>query len=1263
MNQIQNQTSRYWQPAVLEFPPELPIVARQDDIVAALRAHQVLIVCGATGSGKTTQLPKLCLAAGRGQTGRIACTQPRRIAARSLAARIAEELHTTLGEGVGYKVRFNDQVRADSVIKVMTDGMLLAETAGNRDLREYDTIILDEAHERSLNIDFLLGYLHRLLPRRPELKIIIASATLDAERFAHHFGNAPVIEVSGRTYPVEIRYRPVEAEARGMQSEPKDASGQAREGRAPGKSRESEEDRLQAALLDAVDELARLGDGGILVFLPGEREIREAAEALRKHHPPHTEILPLFGRLSAQEQQRIFHPGNARRIVLATNVAETSLTVPGIRYVVDTGYARIVRYSLRNKIDQLQTEPVSQASANQRAGRCGRVAAGVCIRLYSELDYAARPAYTDPEILRTSLAGTLLRMQSLRLGEPEDFPFIEAPTPRAIAEGFGLLEELNAVDAQRRLTEIGKRLARLPLEPRIGRVLLAAQQFGCLKEALVLCAALSVQDARERPAAQAGSADDRHRAFADERSDFMGLLKLWAFYDEALRHQKSRRQLHALCQEHFLNPARLREWREVHGQLAASVAELGLRENVEPAGYESVHLALLSGFPGNIGVKQDEGGYMGARGIKFHVHPGSALAKKAPKWVLVAELVETTRLYGRIAAKIEPEWLERVAAHLCKKQYFDPHWERQPAQVSAFEQVQLFGLIIIPRRRVHYGSINPAASREIFIRAALVAGEFDTPGAFFSHNRQLIESVSELEQKARRLDVLIDDEALFAFFDARIPEHIVNGAAFERWRREAEQVNPQLLCLARADIMRHDAGSVTEEWFPQALQFDSLNLPLRYRFEPGHVLDGVTVELPLSLLNTVPAWRFDWLVPGMLREKLTWYLKNLPKPLRRLFVPVPDTVTAAMNALQPEGALTEVLAQWLSKRSNMRIAASDWHDKPAEHLLMNVRVLDQSGHELAMARDVLALRAQLGQAAQLVFADAGDAETGSDFERGGFKQWEFGDVPETLPVTRAGARVNAYPAIVDDGDAVSLRLFDTPQAANPAHRAGLARLFRFALRAQFAALDKDLPDFTRLALAYRPLGSADALRETLQTAIAEQACLADDAIPRDSKTFDQQVVKARVRIRPVADALSRTLMQILQLWQQLSPQVAKLSGLSGKDMQEQLRRLVYPDFLRMTPWPRLQHLPRYLQGLQWRLQKLPERRMHDERHTATLARLTTPLLTREAALRKLGLSDPQLEEYRWQLEELRISLFAQHLKTPLPVSAKRLEKLWEQIIQ
>jgi ATP-dependent helicase HrpA len=1242
VNQPDIALPRFWQPAALNYPEALPVSGHHEEIAEAIRTHQAVIVCGATGSGKTTQLPKICLQAGRGVVGRIACTQPRRIAARTVAARLAQELGTNLGEGVGYKVRFTDQVRNDTVIKVLTDGMLLAETGGDRDLRAYDTIIIDEAHERSLNIDFLLGYLRQLMTRRPELKVIITSATIDAERFSRHFGGAPVIEVSGRTYPVEIRYRPIEAPERAAEG---------------AKSRETDEERQTQAILDATDELARLGEGDILIFLPGEREIRDLAEALRKHHPPHTEILPLFARLSVQEQQRIFHPSNARRIVLATNVAETSLTVPGIRYVIDPGQVRLLRYSPRTKVDQLQVEPVSQASANQRAGRCGRVAAGVCIRLYSELEYSARPAYTDPEILRTSLAGVILRMSALRLGAAADFPFLDAPAPRLIADGYQLLEELNAVTDQRSLTPIGKQLAKLPLDPKIGRVLLAAQQTGCLAEALVICAALSVQDPRERPPAQSGAADDRHRAFADEQSDFAGILKLWAFYDEALKHKKSNRKLIDQCREHFLNPQRLREWREVHGQLASMAREMGLRPNEVAAKYEAIHQALLAGFLGNIGVKMDEGGYQGARGIKFHIHPGSALAKKTPKWVMAAELTETTRLYARSVAKIEPEWLESVAAHLLKRNYFDPHWQKKTAQVSAFEQIQLFGLTIVPRRSVHYGTIDPVESRRIFIRSALVAGEYDTRAPFFAHNGQLIEEIVELEHKARRQDVLVDEQRLFAFFDARIPAGIVNGSGFDRWRRDAERENPRLLYLSRDDIMRHGAETVTEDWFPPALHLNETALPLSYRFDPGHALDGVTVTVPLALLNTLPGWRFDWVVPGMLREKLTWYVKSLPKQLRRVFVPVPDTVTALMEILTPTRPLTEVLAEILSQRSSLKISPADWTDAPPAHLTTNFRVVDEQDRELASGRDLQALRKQLGAAAQLTFREQDNA-----FEKNGFKRWEFGDVPAQLRFTRAGQTLTGYPAIADDKDSVALRLFDTAQAAERAHRVGLTRLFRLTLTEQFRFLEKNLPDFTRLALAYRSLGDADSLREELIRAIAERACLGDDELPRTQPQFEAQLSKARARLKAVADALSRTVGQVLDEYTQIQGKLKAPWPHVVKDIQDQLSHLIHAGFISTTPWTRLQHLPRYLKGINVRLSKLPARLEHDQRHTTALVSLTTQYRARLDKHRKAAIDDPALDEFRWQLEELRISLFAQELKTPQPVSVKRLQKLWENVM-
>ncbi len=868
-----------------EFQPNLPVNERRGDIAELIAKNQVVIVCGETGSGKTTQLPKICLDLGLGARGSIGHTQPRRLAARSVATRLAQELKTQVGAGVGVKIRFHDKSTADSWVKLMTDGILLAESQSDPYLNAYEAIIIDEAHERSLNIDFLLGYLKQLLPRRPDLKLIITSATIDAERFSQHFSGAPVIEVSGRLYPVEVRYRPV------ADLEKKD-----------------DERDLYDAIVDAADELARLGSGDILVFLPGEREIREAAEALRKHalarpglstaHAP--EILPLFSRLSASEQDRIFKPSRGlRRIVLATNVAETSLTVPGIRYVIDTGLARVKRYSYRNKVEQLQVEGISQAAARQRAGRCGRVAAGVCVRLYDEADFNARPPFTDPEILRSSLAGVILRMKSLKLTDVESFPFIEPPPAKAISDGYALLQELGALDNEdgkgSRLTKVGEALAKLPLDPRIGRMLVAARDLGCLKEVLVIAAALSVQDPRERPQERQQAADEKHKLFADEKSEFLAWLKLWAWFQDAVEHKKSNRQLVDAVHANFLSYLRLREWREVHSQLHAMVSELGWKENEVPGTYDAIHMALLSGLLGNIGCKADESGYyLGARGIRYLIHPSSPLQKKAGKWIMAAEITETTRLFGRCVARIEADWIEKVGAHLIKRQYFDPHWEKRSMQVCAWERTTLYGVVIDPKRRIHYGPLAPAEAREIFIRQGLVGEEIDESFArrwpFFQHNQKQIRDIEKIEHKQRRQDVLVDDELIFAFYDHLIPEGIHNGAAFDHWRRQAEQEDPRLLFLAKDDLMRHSAAGVTTEAFPHHLKVGGVDYPLAYHFEPGSPRDGVTLTLPLAQLNQIPAARMEWLVPGLLKEKLVQLIKTLPQRIRAKLVPVPEFV-------------------------------------------------------------------------------------------------------------------------------------------------------------------------------------------------------------------------------------------------------------------------------------------------------------------------------------------------------------------------------------
>ncbi len=1245
--------------------PDLPVSARRDDILAALQNNRVLILCGETGSGKTTQIPKMCMEIGVRPGKLIGCTQPRRIAARSVAARIAQELGSELGGIVGYKVRFTDKVRHDTAIKVMTDGILLAESQGDPLLSRYDTIIIDEAHERSLNIDFLLGYLKTLVEKRSDLRVVITSATIDAERFSQHFNHAPVIEVSGRTYPVEMRWRPIERE------EPATPAKGERE-----KKDKDAPDQI-AAILDATDELARLGSGDILVFLPGEREIRDTAEALRKHHPPGTEILPLFSRLSVAEQDAIFKSSNqSRRIVLATNVAETSLTVPGIRYVIDPGTARVKRYSARNKVEQLLIEKISQASANQRAGRCGRVADGVCIRLYDEADFVNRPRFTDPELLRSSLAGVILRMKTLGLGDVVGFPFIDPPSSRLVSDGYQLLAELHALDEQGRLTDIGKKLGKLPLDPRIARMLLAAEQQRCVNEVLIIASALSVQDPRDRPMERAQAADEKHKLFADERSDFMGWLKLWRWYEEQVQHKKTNRQLQTLLQDHFLSPRRMREWRDIHGQLHAQVAELGLRENEKAAGYDTIHQSLLTGLLGNIGFKSDdvkarakpgegagrarpgEGNYQGARGIKLAIHPGSALAKKGPKWIMAAELTDTGRLLARTVAEVRPEWIEAAGQHLLTRMFIEPHWEKEGARVVAFERVSLYGITLVARRKIHYGSIDPVLSRELFIRGALVAGDYDTQAKWLPHNRALVQEIEDLEHKARKSGVWLDEERIFRVFDARIPADIHNGAAFEKWRQQAEAANPKVMLLQREDILGEALGA-DHTLFPETMLVDGVACKLKYRFEPGHPLDGVTLQLPLYLLNRIEAAQADWLVPGLIREKLTALLKLLPKDKRRPLIPLPDTVTAFLGVAKPgELVLTQALAAYVRKKAGTDIHPDEWSGEFSAHLKMNFSVIDDSGQELASGRDLVALRQQLGGAARITYG--GGAED-SEFERTGLMEWSFGDLPEQVKFKRGGRELTGYPALVDTGESVDLRLLDTVDAAASETRRGVVRLLRIALVAQFKQLDKDLSRETALALKFRSFGSAEALREALIDAIATRALLGDDDTPRKLREFDKQKERAKPRVAVVKQALLREVADILDLHVQVAARLNAKPQFTAamRDETAHLAALVPPDFITVTAWAHLRDLTRYLRGILKRLEKLPASEVRDSRGMASVLTLQNKYLARRAQVK--GELPAALDDFRWQLEELRISLFAQELKTPYPVSAKRLDKLWDEL--
>ncbi|HEY8354806.1 MAG TPA: ATP-dependent RNA helicase HrpA [Methylophilaceae bacterium] len=1271
----------------ITYPDELPVSARRDEIAAAIERHQVVVVCGETGSGKTTQLPKICLELGRGVAGLIGHTQPRRIAARSVASRIAQELQSPLGQMVGYKVRFNDKLSESSYIKLMTDGILLAETQGDRFLNAYDTIIIDEAHERSLNIDFLLGYLKQLLPRRPDLKVIITSATIDSERFSRHFNDAPVIEVSGRTYPVEIRYRPLgrpglavretelpEDDEEDLELLGQDLMGVRRRTRSESRwlQEDEEEEAIEEAILDTADDLLRIADGDILVFLPGEREIRDTADYLRKHQARsarlrHVEILPLFARLSIEEQQRIFRRSGTTRIVLATNVAETSLTVPGIKYVIDTGLARINRYSPRAKVEQLQIEKISRAAANQRAGRCGRVSNGICVRLYSEEDFNNRPEFTDPEILRSSLAAVILRMAALRLGDVADFPFLEAPSSRLINDGYQLLQELGAVDRQRQITEIGRQLARLPVDPRMARMILAARREDCLREILIIASALTIQDPRERPMDKRDAADQAHRRFADEDSDFLSFLKLWEFYEQELKNKRSNRELLNRCHQNFLSFLRMKEWRELYFQLCEIVEEMEFRLNEKEADYARIHRALLAGLLGNIGFRDGEAEtYLGARGIRFTIAPGSALRKSRPKWVMAAELMDTGKLYARCVAKIDPDWIEPIAneggaRNLTESHYSDPRWDRKTAQVVAWERVSLYGLTIVPRRRVHYGPINPAEAREIFIREALANMEFDTRAPFFAANKQLIAEIEALEHKARRQDVLVDEHVLFSFYDKRVGQEVCNGASFESWRKKAESENPRLLFLKREDLMRHGADTVTEQQFPEKLLLDGTEVELKYRFEPGHVLDGVTATVPLALLNQLDPTRAEWLVPGMIRDKLTWLIKALPKTYRRVCVPVPDFVTAFLEAHpQPEGALLPQLAAFIQQRTGLRIGVDDWQGEMPDHLQMNFRIVDDKGRELGMGRNWNALRQQLGQAAQLTFRSASP-----DIEKAGLRQWDFGDLPATLSFARDGRQLTGYPALEDQKDSVAIRLFDTAAAAEEAHRAGVRRLMRFELKEQMRQLEKGLPGFNQYALLLRNLIAPDDLREDMLTAIADRAFIAEDELPRSNAAFMALKQRARTRLPAVVEASARLVQSIANEYQALTQ---KLHGLPPamsrvkREVEGQLAELLPRHFMTETPWDRLQHLPRYLKAMQLRLDKYPGNSERDGRHAQAIQQLWQRWSERVQARRKAGQEISQaLADYRWLIEELRVSLFAQELKTPFPVSVKRLDKIWEEL--
>ena len=1218
-----------------EYPEDLPVAQCREEIIAAIKKHQVVVICGETGSGKTTQLPKMCLEAGRGVDGYIGHTQPRRIAARSVADRIAEELKTPLGQQVGYKVRFTDKTHKDSYIKLMTDGILLAEIQQDRYLNEYDTLIIDEAHERSLNIDFLLGYLKWLLPKRHDLKIIITSATIDPQRFSEHFDGAPIIEVSGRTYPVELRYRPLV-----------DIEG------------EDERD-LTDAILDAVDELSLEGSGDVLVFLPGEREIREAAEALRKHHPPSTEILPLYARLSAEEQHKIFEPHGRRRIVLATNVAETSLTVPGIKYVVDSGLARISRYSWRAGVQRLPIEKIAQASANQRSGRCGRVSSGIAIRLYSEDDYNNRPAFTEPEILRTNLASVILQMETMRLGEIEKFPFVEAPDTRLIRDGYKLLFEVGAVDADYNLLPLGHTLAKLPVDPRLGKMIVTAEKEGALKEVLIIAAALAIQDPRERPMDKQQAADEKHARFKAEDSDFLSLLKLWQYFHEQRQHL-SKNQFRKWCKTDFLSWTRLQEWHDIHQQIRSTLLETGIKENEKEADYSGIHRSLLSGLLGNIGLKDENLEYQGANGRKFLIFPASNLRKKAPQWVMAAELVETSKLYARTAAKIQPEWIEELAQHLIKRHYTEPHWEEKPANVAAFERTSLYGITITPKRSVSYGRIDPILSREIFIRHALVYGEYKTNAPFFRHNADLVADIEHLEAKGRRRDILVDEQLLFDFFEPRIGKEVVNGHSFERWRKYAEQKNPKLLFLSRDDLMQRDARLEQSGQYPDTISVQGIKLTLRYHFEPNAEDDGVTVSTPLLALNQLSPIRFDYLVPGLLEEKVTALIRGLPKQIRKQFVPAPDYARACMEALTPSEtlSLTEALAKHLLKMSGTHIEPEHWENIELPlHLQMRFEVLDEQGKVVRTGRDWNTLRGKVTEQARQELK----RQPVTRLEKQGLVRWDFGDLPNIHQIELGGVRLHTWPALIDQGHCVDIRLFDNEAEAQAAQRLGVLRLLLVALPSELRDLPRHVPNMQQLCLHYAATGKCEELKESIARYAVRQA-FKDYLSIRKQSQFEQALLLAKKNIYTQAQELIRLLAPSLASYhdirKQLKGKMPSAWQSALEDINDQLDHLVYVGFLENYEPEALRHLPRYLKGIQRRLEKLKEAPTKDQALYLQVKPFWDKYKTRMKALGKF--TEPQtlenLREYRWMIEEFRVSLFAQELGTAKPVSAKRLEK-------
>ncbi|WP_405750912.1 ATP-dependent RNA helicase HrpA [Streptomyces sp. NBC_00012] len=1233
----------------LSYPEQLPVSQKKDEILEAIRDHQVVIVAGETGSGKTTQIPKICMELGRGVRGMIGHTQPRRIAARTVAERVADELKTPLGEAVGWKVRFTDQVNPDATfVKLMTDGILLAEIQTDRELRAYDTIIIDEAHERSLNIDFLLGYLARLLPKRPDLKVVITSATIDPERFARHFGEAPIVEVSGRTYPVEVRYRPL------LEEEGDD----------------SDRDQI-TAICDAVDELQTEGPGDILVFLSGEREIRDTADALNKRNLRHTEVLPLYARLSHAEQHRVFQRHTGRRIVLATNVAETSLTVPGIKYVIDPGNARISRYSHRTKVQRLPIERISQASANQRKGRCGRTSDGICIRLYSEDDFLTRPEFTDPEILRTNLASVILQMTAAGLGDIEKFPFIDPPDHRNIRDGVQLLQELGALDPEekdpkKRLTQLGRKLSQLPVDPRLARMVIEADRNGCVREVMVIASALSIQDPRERPSEKQTQADQQHARFKDETSDFLAFLNLWRYIREQQKERGSS-SFRRMCKQEYLNFLRIREWQDIYSQLRTVAKQMGIDLNEEDAPEQSVHTSLLAGLLSHIGLKDTEKNeYLGARSAKFAIFPGSALFKKQPRFVMSAELVETSRLWARVNAKVEPEWIEPLAQHLLKRTYSEPHWEKDQAAVMAYERVTLYGVPIVAQRKINFGRIDAETSRDLFIRNALVEGDWRTHHQFFHDNRKLLGEVEELEHRARRRDILVDDETLFDFYDQRIPEHVVSGAHFDSWWKHKRRDEPDALDFERSMLINEKAGAVTKDDYPDSWRQGKLKFKVTYQFEPGADADGVTVHIPLQVLNQVTAEGFDWQIPGLREEVVTELIRSLPKPIRRHYVPAPNYADKFLDRAVPlQEPLPVTLARELQRMVGVPVTADDFDlSRVPDHLKITFRIVDERRRKAAEDKDLEALKLQLRPKARQALSKAAAATagpSGESIERSGLTDWTIGTLNRVFETRRAGQPVKAYPALVDQGGTVAVRLFDTEAEQQQAMWLGTRKLIMLNVPVNPAKFASDkLTNQQKLALSRNPHGSIQALFEDCATAAADRLIGAHGGPAWDEESFRKLYDKVRTDLVALTEHTVKQVQQVLAAWQACERRLKATNSLvlvnNVTDARDQLAALVPPGFVTKTGLRRLPDLMRYLVAVDRRLQQMPTAVQRD---TTRMEKVHEMQDEYAWLLEQMPQGRPVPQEVldiRWMIEELRVSYFAHALGTAYPVSDKRIVK-------